>query len=118
MPDQALVRNSLSRSVEKRCCEAEVEDKRRHNREFMRRWRADPFHLAAEKAKRRERYYAVQKQRKIEHESCSPRVREQTARLYGFCFKRAAVRKIVRLRISENAPDGYVKVRIPYCGHC
>ncbi len=118
MPDQAVVRDSLSRFAGKGCCEAEVEDKRRQNREYMRRWRTDPFHLAEEKAKRRERYYAVQKQRKIERESSSPRVREQTARLCGFCFKRAAVRKIVRLRISDNAPDGYVKVRIPYCGHC
>jgi hypothetical protein len=28
------------------------------------------------------------------------------------------VGKIVRLQVSESAPDGYVKMHIPYCGVC
>jgi hypothetical protein len=36
----------------------------------------------------------------------------------GFCRYRAPVREVVRLRVDEKVPGGYVKVRVPYCGEC
>lgn len=119
MPDQGRVRSSVGISAEAESREGNpVEDKRRYNREFMRRWRADPFHLAAERAQRRQRYYAVHKQRRMERRATSRPASEGDEKLCGFCWKRPALRKIVRLQVSESAPDGYVEVRIPYCGEC
>ena len=117
MPDQLLGESALAAAGETQA-EAEMEDKRRHNREFMRRWRTDPVHLARERANRRARYYDGQKQRRIERVARSPQARAHDEKLCGFCWKRAAVKKIVRLQVSESAPDGYVKVRMPYCGQC
>jgi hypothetical protein len=37
--------------------EALLERRRRYNRRYMRRWRADPAHEALECEKRRQRYY-------------------------------------------------------------
>jgi hypothetical protein len=119
MPDQELVRGSLDVSADSGSRDQDaVEDRRRYNREFMRRWRADPFHVAVERAQRRQRYLEVHKQRKIERSASSPQARERDGKLCGFCWKRRAVRKIARLQVCESAPDGYVKVRIPYCGQC
>jgi hypothetical protein len=118
VPDQALLQSSVTGSALTRCSEDEPADKRRQNREFMRRWRANPVHLAAEQARRRERYYAVQKQRGIERMSRSPQTRERDRKLCGLCSKRLAVRNIARLQVSDASADGYVKVVIPYCGHC
>ena len=119
MPEQELVRGRLEiPTAEGGCVSDAIEDRRRYNREFMRRWRADPFRLAAEQARRRERYYGGQKQRRIERAASSPHARERDKKLCGFCWKRPALKKIVRLQVSESAPDGYVKVRIPYCGEC
>jgi len=119
MPGQGAVRSSQDVSKETGSCKGDTgEDKRRYNREFMRRWRADPFHLALEQAQRRQRYYEVHKRRKIERDSSSPQARERDEKLCAFCWKRRAVRKIARLQVCESAPDGYVKVRIPYCGEC
>jgi hypothetical protein len=36
----------------------------------------------------------------------------------GFCRYRAPVREVVRLRVDERVPGGYVKIRVPYCGEC
>jgi hypothetical protein len=36
----------------------------------------------------------------------------------GFCRYRAPVQEVVRLRVDERVPGGYVKVRVPYCGEC
>ena len=119
MPEQGLLHSSYGVNAEARSGATDAtEDRRRYNREFMRRWRADPFHLAAEQAKRRERYYGGQKQRRIAQVGSSPQARKRDKELCGFCWKRRAVKKITRLQVSENAPDGYVKVRIPYCGQC
>ena len=89
------------------------EDKRRYNREFMRRWRSDPFHRALERAKRRQRYHSRQKQ--------SPRrniAKNQNPNVCGFCWRRPAVSQIARLQMRDGGLPGYVQVRIPYCGEC
>ena len=36
----------------------------------------------------------------------------------GICRRRPSITEVVRLRMREKAPDGYVEVRIPYCGQC
>ena len=96
----------------------EIEDRRKQNREFMRRWRTDPCHLEMERSQRRRRYYDVQKQRPNRGPGISPQTTDNEKKRCGFCWKRPAVGKIVRLQVSESAPDGYVKMHIPYCGVC
>lgn len=120
MPDERLVRNSAEVvSGHSGAPEAQArEERRRYNREFMRRWRADPSHHAMERSQRQQRYYGGQKQQQIEKTSSSRQRASGGKRLCGFCWRRPALRKIVRLQVSEAAPDGYVKVRIPYCGEC
>jgi hypothetical protein len=119
MPDPTVARSSFEPLPDAGHNEADaVEDKRRYNREFMRRWRADPFHLAMERARRRERYYGGQKQRRVSRADSSTPSSEHHETLCGFCWKRPALKKIARLRVCESAPKGYVKVRIPYCGEC
>ncbi len=119
MPDQRLTRSSLAVPMGHTQCEADAsEDKRQYNREFMRRWRADPLHAALEREKRRQRYYDGQKQRRLNRLVSSAQSSGRKGKMCGFCWKRPAREKIVRLQVCERASDGYVKVRIPYCGEC
>jgi hypothetical protein len=117
MLDQTLVGNSHGSRPDPGREAGSEEERRRYNREFMRRWRADPFHLAEEQAQRRQRYYAS-KQRHIQHPAAAEKASGGAKRMCGFCWKRPAVRKIMRLQVCESAPDGYAKVAIPYCGKC
>ena len=91
-------------------------EKRRYNREFMRRWRLDPRNHALEREKRRRWYYERHKPRLARDEGLPANRRRQ--RLCGFCSRLPATGEIARLRVSEASPGGYVKVRIPYCGQC
>ena len=93
-----------------------AEEKRRYNREFMRRWRADPRNHAVEREKRRRWYYERHKPRLARDASLS--AGRQRQRLCGFCSRLPATGEIARLRVSETSPGGYVQVRIPYCGQC
>jgi hypothetical protein len=90
---------------------SKAQKRRQYNREYMRRWRQDPVHRYAENAHRLERSH--------ERKATTPTWRVERANpLCGFCGKSPSVTHVARLRISESTPDGYVKVRIPYCGQC
>jgi hypothetical protein len=97
---------------------ADIEERRRYNREFMRRWRADPFNQAMERKKRRDWYYERQKQRQPRERSKRCRALDQKKGVCGLCWRRPAVTTIVRLQICEGASQQYAQVRIPYCGEC
>jgi hypothetical protein len=93
-----------------------IEMRRRYNREYMRRWRGDPRHRQRE-VETRLRAYLKQKMQRATSER----------RLYinrcgqavcGFCWRRPPVRMAERLRISEAARSGYVRVLIPCCEEC
>jgi hypothetical protein len=94
----------------------ETRERRRANREYMRQWRANPQHQAVERNKRQQRYYARQKPetvREVDRVVASG----LNSRTCGFC-SRPAVTNIGRLHIRDDAPNGYVEIRFPYCGQC
>ena len=97
-------------------CDVGTGERRRANREFMKQWRADPQHQAVERNKRRQRYYACQKPQTV-HEIDRLVAAGLDSQTCGFC-SRPAVTNIERLQIRDDAPDGYVQIRIPYCGQC
>jgi len=96
--------------------ETRCEKQRLYKREYMRRWRASLGRQTSERARRRSAYYA-RKERELLADA-SPVCDPDGAALCGYCGIRRAVEDVARLEISADAPDGYVKVRIPYCGHC
>jgi hypothetical protein len=96
--------------------EALLERRRRYNRRYMRRWRADPAHEALEREKRRQ-WYNERKAREA-RDQLLPFTNDRGEPVCGFCWKSPPVTQIVRLRICESVPQGYVEVRIPYCGQC
>jgi hypothetical protein len=89
--------------------------KRQYAREYMRKWRSDPCHHELEHESRR-RCYRERKLRAAD----SPSVAAKTnlPPVCGICRRRPSITEVVRLRMREKAPDGYVEVRIPYCGQC
>lgn len=91
----------VSRAAAEPSC---LEARRLYNREYMRRWRADPHHRELERASR-ERGQDSRKFRKA----------AQGRRLCGFCHQRPPKEEVLRL---FPAPTGYVEVRVPYCGDC
>ena len=93
-----------------------LKKRRRYNRLYMRAWRADPAHLAAERANRERWHY----ERKLRNAlSTSVSAEEKRATLFcGFCRKLPPVMRVRRLEIRDLAPRGYVEVRVPYCGEC
>jgi len=94
----------------------EQQQRRRNNREFMRLWRTDPQHVAKEREMRRQRYYARKKQHCLDEKE--PAIgRGLLSRTCRYCW-RPATQIVVRLRICDHAPDGYVEVQTPYCGQC
>ncbi len=82
--------------------------RRRKNREYMRRWRTSPENRAKEKR----RFAGMQWQRKLERATQQPR--EGEIRTCAYC-RQESVMRIDRLRPTEN---GFKKVELPYCGHC
>src|SRR5271156_5339433 len=86
---------------------------RRYNREYMRRWRADPRHRAREIGTRL-RAYLRQKARRATSER-RLYVNRHGQAVCGFCWRRTPVRMAERLRISEAAKNGYVRVLVPCC---
>jgi hypothetical protein len=79
--------------------------RRRYKRNYMRVWRARPGNCERERGTR-QRSYANQKLH---------RAGEPVQRLCGFCHQRVPIEKVVRLRPVGN---GYVEMRVPYCGQC
>jgi hypothetical protein len=117
MPSKLFANVSVRRRPCYQAAEAEAaEERRRYNREFMRRWRSDPLHQAVERAKRRHSYAREKRRRAVERRNRRQACNGNPAHC-AFC-SRPAVRQIVRLRPSADAPEGYVKIRIPYCGEC
>jgi hypothetical protein len=92
-----------------------LERKRQYKREFMRRWRANPHHRLRESLLRTQWTYE-RKKRDAARPSTHTNARGELK--CGICGKLPPVTEVVRLRVSEAAPDGYVEVRIPYCGTC
>lgn len=93
-----------------------LEKRRRYNRLYMRAWRADPAHLAVERANR-ERWHYERKLRNALSAGVSAAEKHATF-LCGFCRKLPPVTRVRRLEIRHLAPRGYVEVRVPYCGEC
>jgi hypothetical protein len=92
------------------------EERRRYNREYMRRWRADPRHRLRELDSRVRAYQAQKEGRAVNHRRLYIDGRGRA--VCGFCWRRSPIRLVVRLRISEAARNEYVKVLIPCCGEC
>jgi hypothetical protein len=93
-----------------------LEMKRRYNREYMRRWRADIRNHERERESR-ERAHVVRKLRAALEEYLSTRD-ARGARVCGICGRLPAKCSVIRLRACPCMPGGFVKVRLPYCGQC
>lgn len=90
--------------------------RRRQKRIYMRRWRSDPRHFERE-IRTRLRAHLNRKMRSIS--SGHPRYLNRRGEpVCGFCWRRRPVKMEERLRVSEIAREGYVKVLIPCCGDC
>ena len=93
-----------------------LEIKRRYNREYMRRWRADLRNYERER-QRRERAHMDRKMRAAFEEDVLPRY-VQGQRACGICGRLPAKGSVIRLRICPWVRSGFVRVRLPYCGQC
>jgi hypothetical protein len=96
--------------------EPQFDGRRQYKREYMRRWRTDPGHLAHERGKRKEWYHDRKSRGAQQNRSPSPS--DCGEPVCGFCRLRPSLKNVMRLQICDSAPGGYVKVRIPYCGQC
>jgi len=94
---------------------AALERKRRYKREFMRKWRANPHHRFHESLLR-SRWNYERKKRDAAHLTSHMNARGEVK--CGICGKLPPVNEVVRLRVSECSPNGYLEVRVPYCGTC
>ncbi|MBZ5503755.1 MAG: hypothetical protein LAN59_16225 [Acidobacteriia bacterium] len=95
---------------------ASHDPRREYNRDYMRRRRADPAFQAAEHERRQRQYYARKARRAEFQAGQSTNLRGEE--VCAYCGRRPPVEHVMRLQICEQAPDGYVEVRIPYCGLC
>ena len=93
---------------------AEFEEARGRKRDYMRQWRSDPQHRQNERVRRQHFYF----RRKLRRAQRPRYVGMRGQRLCGICGVRRPVEIIERLRVSEVDPSGFVRVLIPYCGHC
>lgn len=116
MPSRNAARGPRgSESESKNTDNAAREERRRYKREFMRKWRKNPHHRLRESLQRTQWNYERKKRQATElpdHANARGEAR------CGICGKLPPVTEIVRLRVSECAPSGYVEVRFPYCGTC
>jgi hypothetical protein len=88
--------------------------RRKRNREYMRRRRADPTRNAQEQDQRKNRQHSTS----ASSASISANVPQPMGRVCAICHLRAAVEEITRLEPSELTRGGYVQVKLPYCGRC
>jgi len=94
-----------------------LQRRRERGREFMRRWRADPEHRDIER-ERRDQGYIQKKLRSAERLRHRPYTGTHGQPLCGFCGLGRPVEIVERLQISQDREEEYVKVFVPYCGHC
>jgi hypothetical protein len=94
-----------------------LQRRRERGREFMRRWRADPEHREVER-ERRDAGYVQKKVRSAERLRLRPYTGIHGQPLCGFCGLGRPVEIVERLRISQDCEEEYIKVFVPYCGHC
>jgi hypothetical protein len=110
------------REVAKNSCrdaashDASLRADRQYNRNYMRRWRADPAHRERENANRCR--WACERKELVVEEPRHAFTNWRGERVCGFCKKRPPKGQILRLEASAAAPDQYVEVLIPYCGMC
>jgi hypothetical protein len=94
-----------------------LQRRRERGREFMRRWRSDPEHREVER-ERRDAGYVQKKVRSAERLRLRPYTGIHGQPLCGFCGLGRPVEIVERLRISQDCEEEYIKVFVPYCGHC
>ena len=107
----------VAANVEAEMRAASVARRRFRHREHMKEWRANPKHRETER-KKRYREYVIKKQRSAERLRLRPYTGVHGQPLCGFCGLGRPVEIVERLRISETGDEEYVRVLIPYCGHC
>ena len=93
-----------------------LDEKRRYNREYMRRWRSLPKHQEVEQRNRRRCY----RRRKA---LCTEIATQQSQNLKlttvcAFCRCRPSACTVVRLRMQDEFPYKFEEMRVPYCGEC
>ena len=89
--------------------------RRRYNREYMRKWRSKPMNREME---RKSRGWYCERKPRNEGEGSPRSLPKQEEEVCGCCGHRAPVTTILRLRVCDEAPGGYVEIRMPYCGKC
>ena len=94
------------------------ERRRRYNRKYMRRWRANPHHAEREGERRRRAYWRI----KLSGadgaaDTTDGAQRKPPATLCGFCGRRPPITRITRLQIAPPSSE-FVPIEIPYCGQC
>ncbi len=117
--DPSTERSSDGGSPSRRIRGARLDAIRRrlYNRNYMRRWRADAVHLALERSNRR-RWHYERKLREATNNEVDDRTGRQAPGVCAYCGKHAHGKDVVRLVVCEGAPEGFVEVRVPYCGKC
>ena len=114
MPDERTEESASAAICDHQPAGAELLQRRKSNREHMRRRRADPTHRARELEKRKSRPAAPSGG----DAALSPNVAQPMGRVCAICHLRAAVEEITRLEPSNITRGGFVQVRLPYCGRC
>lgn len=114
MLDERTVKLVKYGSCDRENADSEIARRRKNNREYMRRRRADPARKAQEQDKRKNK----QRSPSASSASISTSVAQPMGLVCAICHLRAAVEEITRLEASELTRGGYVQVKLPYCGRC
>jgi hypothetical protein len=93
---------------------AKLVQRRKSNRERMRRRRADPAHRERELEQCKSRPTAPSGG----DAALSSSAVQPIGRVCAICHLRAAVEEILRLEPSNFTRGGFVQLRLPYCGRC
>jgi hypothetical protein len=95
---------------------ARADAQRRRNREYMRRWRADPRNFERERLTRLQ----SELERRVHPRYPGRRlfVTSRGRAVCGFCWRGLPIKMVERLRISETAASEYLRVQIPCCADC
>jgi hypothetical protein len=96
---------------------ARREERRARKRKYMKEWRANPEHQKIERT-RRDHDYVMKKLRSARRLRLHPYTGVRGQPQCGFCGLGRPVEIVERLRIAETADGEYLRVFIPYCGHC
>lgn len=98
-------------------CAALRKRRRARGREYMKEWRANPKHRELER-QRRDGDYLIREQRNAHRLRLRPFTGVRGESHCGFCGHGRPVEIVERLYISKTADEEFVRVLIPYCGHC